>query len=93
MLPNFDTCRFKRPNGRDGTGCFRAGLNQPPTLRKKILNAGAGGGEGRLYTDSNKETCRISSTSYKRTKLVYDSLSYIYTFHIRVSLFGCGEVY
>lgn len=64
MLPNFDTCRFKRPNGRDGTGCFRAGLNQPPTLRKKILNAGAGGGEGRLYTDSNKETCRISFTSY-----------------------------
>ena len=93
MLPNFDTCRFKRPNGRDGTGCFRARLNQPPTLRKKILNAGAGGGEGRLNTDSNKETCLIISISYNRTKLVYDPLSLIYTFHTRVSLFGCGEVY
>ena len=50
------------------------------------MNAGAGGGEGRLYTDSNKDTRSISSISYKRTKLVYDPLSLIYTFHTRVSL-------
>ena len=66
-------------------------VKSAPYPEEKILNAGAGGGEGRLYTDSNKETCRISSTSYKRTKLVYDSLSLICTFHSRVSLFGCGE--
>ena len=50
------------------------------------MNAGTGGREGRLYTDSNRETCRINTTSYNRTKLVYDPLSFIYTFHTRVSL-------
>ena len=65
-------------------------VKSAPYSEEKNPECGAGGGEGRLYTDSNKGTCRISSISYKRTKLVYDSLSLIYT---KVSLFGWGEVY
>ena len=65
----------------------------PYPAEKNPECGGAGVGEGHLNTDSNKETCLIISISYNQTKLVYDPLSLIYTFHTRVSLFGCGEVY
>lgn len=39
-------------------------VKSAPYSEEKNPECGAGGGEGRLYTDSNKGTCRISFTSY-----------------------------